>query len=115
MAVILVTHNLGIVSQLADDVAVMYAGNIVEYAPAQKLFSKPAHPYTRALLRAVPRPGGTERLETIPGKVPAIADFPAGCRFAGRCSCARESCISTFPELVRIDEEHFCRCPWSEK
>ena len=66
MAVILVTHNLGIVSQLADDVAVMYAGNIVEYAPAQKLFSSPAHPYTRALLRAVPRLGGTERLETIP-------------------------------------------------
>ena len=115
MAVILVTHNLGIVSQLADDVAVMYAGNIVEYAPAQKLFSNPRHPYTRALLRAVPRPGGTERLETIPGKVPAIADFPAGCRFAGRCSCARESCISNFPELVRIDEEHFCSCPWSEK
>ena len=110
MAVILVTHNLGIVSQLADDVAVMYAGNIVEYAPAEKLFSFPAHPYTRALLRAVPRLGGTEQLETIPGKVPAIADFPTGCRFAGRCSCAQENCISNFPELVRIEENHFCRC-----
>ena len=110
MAVILVTHNLGIVSQLADNVAVMYAGNIVEYAPAEKLFSSPAHPYTQALLRAVPRLGGTERLETIPGKVPAIADYPAGCRFAGRCPLAGEDCKSCYPELFRVEDEHFCRC-----
>ena len=110
MAVILVTHNLGIVSQLADYVAVMYAGNIVEYAPAEKLFAAPAHPYTRALLRAVPRLGGCGKLETIPGKVPAIADYPAGCRFAGRCAFAKTHCAEKLPELAEIDAGHFCRC-----
>ena len=110
MAVILVTHNLGIVSQLADYVAVMYAGNIVEYAPAEKLFATPAHPYTRALLRAVPRLGGCGKLETIPGKVPAIADYPAGCRFAGRCAFAQALCAEKLPELAEIEAGHFCRC-----
>ena len=115
MAVILVTHNLGIVSQLADYVAVMYAGNIVEYASADKLFSAPAHPYTRALLRAVPRLGGSGRLETIPGKVPAIADYPAGCRFAGRCPVVRKECAEVLPALEAIDGDHFCRCPECRK
>ncbi len=111
MAVILVTHNLGIVAQLADNVAVMYAGNIVETGPAEKIFASPAHPYTRALLRAVPHPGGNAaRLETIPGKVPAIADYPAGCRFAGRCKFANENCIRCYPALREISKDHFCRC-----
>ena len=111
MAVILVTHNLGIVSQLADQVVVMYAGHIVETAPAEQLFAHPVHPYTRALLRAVPRLGGEEkRLETIPGKVPAIADFPEGCHFSGRCPLALPACASVLPELKEVEKGHFCRC-----
>ncbi len=114
MTVLLVTHNLGIVSQLADKVLVMYAGNIVESAPADVLFSSPAHPYTRALLRAVPRLGGrAERLETIPGRVPAIADYPAGCRFRNRCALAKSGCAERSPELREISPGHFCRCPES--
>ena len=114
MTVLLVTHNLGIVSQLADRVLVMYAGNIVESARAEALFSSPAHPYTRALLRAVPRLGEkSERLETIPGRVPSIADYPAGCRFCGRCPLAKPGCAEKCPELREIAPDHFCRCPES--
>ena len=86
MGVILITHNLGIVSSLADKVAMMYAGRIVEYADAADLFQHPQHPYTKALLEAVPRLGNpVERLANIPGHVPTPEDFPAGCRFFGRC------------------------------
>ena len=109
MTVLLVTHNLGIVSQLADEVLVMYAGNIVESAPAEALFSSPAH-----LLRAVPRlEEKAERLETIPGRVPSIADYPAGCRFCGRCALAETGCAEKYPELREIAPGHFCRCPES--
>jgi len=114
MTVLLVTHNLGIVSQLADKVLVMYAGNIVESARADVLFSFPAHPYTRALLRAVPRLGeSAERLETIPGRVPSIADYPAGCRFCGRCAFAKAECAERYPGLREMSPGHFCRCPES--
>ena len=114
MTVLLVTHNLGIVSQLADRVLVMYAGNIVESASAEALFSSPAHPYTRALLRAVPRLGGAAgRLETIPGRVPSIADYPPGCRFCGRCPSARPECARKDPGLREVAPGHFSRCPES--
>ncbi len=105
MGVILVTHNLGIVASLADRVAVMYAGRIVEAGKARELIDRPFHPYTRALLRAVPRFGGKEeRLSTIPGFVPPPEEFPAGCRFYGRCARAaklgekeRERCAREVP------------------
>ena len=116
MAVILVTHNLGIVSQLADQVIVMYAGNIVETAPASELFASPRHPYTRALLRAVPVPGADQkRLETIPGRVPAIADYPAGCRFCTRCPAAQERCAKELPLLTACGNGHYCRCFFAEE
>ena len=92
-AVILITHNFGVVAQLADHVAVMYAGRIVESAPVRELIASPRHPYTRALLAAVPELGGdSRRLVTIPGQVPAPADFPAGCRFCTRCGAIPKGC-----------------------
>ena len=100
-AVILITHNFGVVAQLADHVAVMYAGRIVERAPVQELISFPRHPYTRALLAAVPELGGdSRRLVTIPGQVPAPADFPAGCRFCTRCGAIPKGCEARCREMV---------------
>ena len=115
MAVILVTHNLGIVAELADHVAVMYAGMIVETAPAGELITAPRHPYTQALLSAVPQLGGGKKeLNTIPGTVPLPGKFPAGCRFADRCSYVRSEC-SSFRELQHKGQ-HSCRCikKWNE-
>ena len=118
MAVILVTHNLGIVAQLADHVAVMYAGTIVEAAPAAELLSHPMHPYTRALLRAVPHLGGRSgKLETIPGHVPPPEQFPAGCRFSDRCARRRElspaeaaRCAELRPPERECGPGHRCCC-----
>lgn len=118
MAVILVTHNLGIVSELAHRVIVMYAGNTVESAPVKELIEKAAHPYTKALLRAVPKLGhGNKTLATIPGTVPSPENYPAGCRFYGRCSlCAslpepeQKICAEKVPEWDRIAPGHYCRC-----
>ena len=111
MSVILVTHNLGIVAELADRVEVMYAGRIVEEAPAQDLISSPAHPYTKALLAAVPVLGEKKKeLQTIPGIVPAPGDFPEGCRFCDRCSCAMPCCKTILPPWVPIRKQHFCAC-----
>ena len=113
MGVILITHNLGIVSALADKVAMMYAGRIVEYAPGRELFDKPQHPYTKALLEAVPRLGNpVERLANIPGHVPTPDDFPPGCRFFGRCQeCAAISgrCRSEKPFLAG-ENGHLTAC-----
>ena len=117
MGVILITHNLGIVSSLADTVAMMYAGRIVEYAPTRELFSHPQHPYTQALLAAVPRLGNpAERLENIPGHVPTPDAFPPGCRFCGRCrKCGTLSkelqnfCRLQKPELQE-HQGHFAAC-----
>ncbi len=118
MGVILVTHNLGIVAQLADHVAVMYAGTIVEAAPAAELFAHPAHPYTRALLRAVPHLGSDGgRLETIPGHVPAPGRFPKGCRFSDRCARRAElpageaaRCSECRPPERELRPGHRCSC-----
>lgn len=118
MAIILVTHNLGIVAGMADRVIVMYAGHQVEAAPVDTLLRHPRHPYTRALLRAVPVPGNKlEKLQTIPGNVPSPANFPTGCRFYGRCeysaslSAAEQAlCRDQVPEWRAIGGQHFCRC-----
>src|SRR5580693_9381862 len=91
MAILLITHDLGVVAENADVVAVMYAGRIVEYAGVEELFDRPCHPYTQGLFRAVPKLGSdATRLEAIPGTVPNPANFPGGCRFHPRCPRARE-------------------------
>jgi len=113
MAILLITHNLGIVGDMADRVAVMYAGQIVESAPARELLQRPLHPYTQALMNSVPKlSGGAERLTAIPGNVPRIGNFPPGCRFAPRCSVAKLECSQAIPELIKVEAGRWVRCPF---
>jgi peptide/nickel transport system ATP-binding protein len=115
MAILLITHNLGIVGDMADRVAVMYAGQIVELAPARELLRRPLHPYTRALMNSVPKlRNDVPRLSAIPGNVPRIGDFPPGCRFAPRCPVAKPECAQTAPDLVEVEPGRFVRCPYWE-
>ena len=101
MALVLITHNMGVVSDMAQRVAVMYAGQIMEEQPAQALFQRPRHPYTQALMAALPeRSDGSARLATIPGMVPGLYDRPTACLFAPRCSYADDDCRSQRPGLV---------------
>jgi peptide/nickel transport system ATP-binding protein len=112
MAVILVTHDLGVIAGHADRVAVMYAGRIVETADASTLFTNPRHPYTEALLDALPERAveGAARLYNIPGQPPDLTDPPPGCKFAPRCRYAREQCIQSEPYLTAAGDSHFFRC-----
>ena len=113
MAILLITHNLGIVGDIADRVAVVYAGQIVELAPASEILRRPLHPYTRALMNSVPKlRGNVERLPAIPGNVPRIGNFPSGCRFAPRCPVARPECSAAAPELIEVEPKRWVRCPF---
>jgi oligopeptide/dipeptide ABC transporter ATP-binding protein len=113
MSLLLITHNLAIVGQIADRVAVMYAGQIVEMAPARGLLRRPLHPYTQALINSAPKLGAkTERLVNIPGNVPRLGSMPSGCRFHPRCAKARPDCSSNKPELVEVEPGRFVRCPY---
>ena len=113
MAILLITHNLGIVGDMADRVAVMYAGQIVELAPAKELLQNPFHPYTKALMNSVPKlRGNIGRLPAIPGNVPRLGHFPPGCRFAPRCPIAKPECSQKIPELVEVEPGRFVRCPF---
>ena len=106
-AIILITHDLGVVAQACDRVIVMYAGQIVEMAPVRQLFHNPKHPYTKALLDSMPKPGRgghQKRLPAIEGTVPSLFDLPDGCRFADRCQHRRENCEASLPDLVSIGE-----------
>ncbi|MFL5046588.1 MAG: ABC transporter ATP-binding protein [Xanthobacteraceae bacterium] len=110
-AIILITHDLGVVAETCDEVAVMYAGEIVERAPVEAVFARPGHPYTVGLLGSIPRlDRRTERLATVEGRVPDMTTLPAGCRFAPRCPFAGEICVSAPPPLVPIGEHHWTRC-----
>jgi oligopeptide/dipeptide ABC transporter ATP-binding protein len=113
MSVLFITHNLGVVAQIADRVAVMYAGEVVELAEVEALFARPMHPYTEALLRAMPRADqSSDSLEPIPGSVPALTAMPRGCAFAPRCPIKQPSCETQRPELAAIDaSSHLVRCP----
>jgi peptide/nickel transport system ATP-binding protein/oligopeptide transport system ATP-binding protein len=116
MAILLITHNLGIVGDMADRVAVMYAGQIVEMAPAHELLRRPLHPYTRALMNSVPKlRGGNDRLSAIPGNVPRIGNFPPGCRFYPRCPSAKPECATTAPELVEVEPGRWARCLYAKE
>jgi len=110
MAMLFITHNLGVVAQIADRVAVMYAGEIVEQAPVERVFSNPAHPYTRALFAAIPRMDlEGQELAAIPGRVPALDAMPEGCRFAPRCPLVRAGCERK-QALVPAAAGHLARC-----
>lgn len=111
MAVLLITHNIGLVADVAHRVYVMYAGRIVESASAEELLTRPAHPYTLGLLAAVPRlTGSKERVNGIQGSVPNPARLPTGCKFHPRCPRVRERCRQEEPEEIRLSGEHGVRC-----
>ncbi len=113
MAILFITHNLGLVSELGGRVAVMYAGQVVENAPAAELLRRPLHPYTRALLNSVPKLGATAtRLTAIPGQVPHPGGIPNGCRFAPRCPIAQPDCATHAPDLLQAAPERWVRCPY---
>ena len=112
-AIILITHDLGVVAQVCDRVIVMYAGQIVEVASVTELFHTPQHPYTRALLDSLPRPDATEkgqRLPAIEGIVPSLFELPEGCRFHQRCRFAQEQCKAQPPQLEEHSKLHSARC-----
>ena len=110
-AIILITHDLGVVAEMADDVAVMYAGQIVERAPVETLFARPEHPYTVGLLGSIPKlDHKRERLPSIEGRVPDMTDPPAGCRFAARCPFVEEACRTAPPPLAEVAPGHLSRC-----
>jgi oligopeptide/dipeptide ABC transporter ATP-binding protein len=114
-AVILITHDLGVVAEMADRVAVMYAGEIVEESDVHTLFNEPLHPYTKGLIGSIPILGAlTDMLETIPGIVPSLIDLPPGCRFASRCVARVQNglsiCLEQEPEMLQIAEGHKVRC-----
>ncbi|MDE2377814.1 ABC transporter ATP-binding protein [Bradyrhizobium sp.] len=110
-AIILITHDLGVVAEVCDEVAVMYAGEIVERAPVDELFSSPQHPYTVGLLGSIPRlDQRAAQLATIEGMVPNMAQPPAGCRFAARCPFVREACREAPPPLAEVSADHLSRC-----
>jgi oligopeptide/dipeptide ABC transporter ATP-binding protein len=113
MAILFITHDLGVIAELADMTAVMYLGRIVEYAPTREIFSHPLHPYTAGLLRSTLSIKGVsrERLTTIPGIVPMAIDRPPECGFRTRCARIEEGkCIEALPRLVEVENGHFVRC-----
>jgi peptide/nickel transport system ATP-binding protein/oligopeptide transport system ATP-binding protein len=118
MAILLITHNLGIVGDIADKVAVMYAGQIVEMSPAHDLLRRPLHPYTRALMNSVPALGHEmDRLQTIGGTVPSPGKWPKGCRFYPRCPNAprHPECAYQVPELCEIEPGRWVRCLYADE
>ncbi|MCD5976201.1 ABC transporter ATP-binding protein [Pseudomonas quasicaspiana] len=110
-AMILITHDLGVVAEVADDVMVMYAGRVVESGPVKTLFDDPQHPYTIGLMGSMPSIGPREgRLATINGRVPTPAEMPSGCRFAGRCPFVIQQCREERPPLLELSPGHFAAC-----
>jgi oligopeptide/dipeptide ABC transporter ATP-binding protein len=114
-SIILITHDLGVISDMADRVAVMYAGQIVEQCKVDVLFEKPYHPYSQGLIGSIPVLGKVaDRLEVIPGNVPNLVNLPEGCRFAPRCRLCEQYkldiCAKQYPPLVEIQPGHLVRC-----
>lgn len=110
-AILMITHDFGIVAEIADRVGVMYAGNIVEIGDVFQIFENPCHPYTKLLMNALPKITKNEgRLEVIPGNVPNLADPPAGCKFHPRCPKAKEKCSKDKPVLIEAESGHFYAC-----
>ncbi len=110
-SILIITHNLGVIAQMCDRVAVMYAGNIVEEADLITLFEEPKHPYTQALLKAIPKADVSRgKLVTIPGMVPSLVNPPPGCRFHPRCPFAMEVCTKEDPVTIEVEKGHSVRC-----
>jgi len=117
MSILLITHDLGIVAEMADEVAVMYASKIVEKAPVLELFANPKHPYTHGLFRSRPVPGMNRdvRLQVIEGMVPSPLRFPSGCKFHPRCPFAQDRCREEEPQLRRFGPNHLASCHFVEQ
>jgi peptide/nickel transport system ATP-binding protein len=111
-AILFITHNLGVIADIADRVAVMYAGQVVELAPVARLFALPAHPYTAGLLASIPdlRGGRDERLPSIPGRVPSLGQIPPACPFQDRCPRVTEICREQRPPLEAVETGHLAAC-----
>lgn len=115
-SVILITHDLGVVAGMTDDIIVMYAGKVFEQAPTKELFERPGNPYTRGLLRSVPDPMAAQgKLYQIPGLPPDLAHLPSGCPFAPRCDRAEEICSREFPPFVQLASHHYSLCHFANE
>lgn len=118
-SILFITHDLGVINQMADDVAVMYCGQIVEMSPRRTIFSDPEymHPYTEGLFNSIPRldTDANTRLDSIPGAVPHPLDLPKGCKFAPRCKYCTERCLDEEPDLVQVNEHQQIRCFYPKK
>jgi len=112
-SILLITHDLGVVAEICDRVGVMYAGNVCEVADVEELFENPMHPYTQALLEAVPRFSQDDELKSIEGNVPNLVTPPPGCRFHPRCPHAMDVCRKTFPEMKELKKNHLVACYWA--
>ncbi len=114
MAILLITHAMGVVAETCQRVTVMYAGKVVEEAPVEALFGNPRHPYTQGLIRSIPRVDRAaekkQRLEAIPGTVPSLLEPPPGCRFAARCKYVTDICVRGMPPLKEVGPGHYVRC-----
>jgi oligopeptide/dipeptide ABC transporter ATP-binding protein len=111
MGIVLITHDLGVVADIADRVIVMYAGKSMEGAPTEVILTRPSHPYTAGLIKSIPKLGEeTDRLYNIDGMVPDIRHMPTGCRFCTRCPLADEYCREEEPEIREIEPDHYVRC-----
>ena len=110
-SIMLITHDMGVVAEMADSIMVMYAGQVVEYGTARQIFRNPLHPYTQGLLASIPRlDKDSERLYAIPGTVPSLNAMPSGCRFCVRCSCAMDVCREKNPPIYETPEGQQVRC-----
>lgn len=110
-SLLMITHNLGIISELCEKVVVMYAGKFIEYGPVNKVFANPIHPYTKGLLGALPKlTGEKKRLAAIPGRIADPQNLPSGCEFNPRCQHCIAKCKSEKPKLIEVEEGHYCAC-----
>ncbi|MCL7399836.1 MAG: ABC transporter ATP-binding protein [Thaumarchaeota archaeon] len=107
-SIIYITHDMGVIAEISDRVAVMYAGSVVEVAYVKELFRNPLHPYTKGLLESIPRPGTP--LKSIPGNVPNLVNPPSGCRFHPRCAYMMEKCKEVVPRLIEVSKDHYVAC-----
>jgi peptide/nickel transport system ATP-binding protein len=115
MTMVMITHDMGIIADMTERVTVLYAGKVMEVAETKSVFTDPKHPYTEALLKAVPSVAQTRTLEVIPGNIPNLIEPPAGCVFHPRCKYAKEICMKEVPKLEKAAEGHYVACHrWRE-